>query len=73
MRRGPSQGRTGTSALTGRSAVVVPDVSASGGRAGYRRREVVLLPVRREPVIPAGTTVDVIEIDGATAFVYPRE
>jgi membrane protein implicated in regulation of membrane protease activity len=24
-------------------------------------------------VIPAGTTVDVIEIEGATALVYPRE
>jgi hypothetical protein len=24
-------------------------------------------------VIPAGATVDVIEIEGATALVYPRE
>jgi hypothetical protein len=24
-------------------------------------------------VIPAGVTVDVIEIEGATALVYPRE
>jgi membrane protein implicated in regulation of membrane protease activity len=24
-------------------------------------------------VIPAGTPVDVMEIDGATAIVYPRE
>jgi hypothetical protein len=42
------------------------------GPAGpYRRRGVVLLLLRREPVIPAGTTVDVIEIDGATALVDP--
>jgi membrane protein implicated in regulation of membrane protease activity len=24
-------------------------------------------------VIPAGTTVDILQIDGATAVVYPRE
>jgi hypothetical protein len=34
---------------------------------------VVFLLVLPEPVIPAGTTVDVIEIDGAAPLAYPRE
>ena len=44
------------------------------GRAGpYRRPGAVLPLLRRNLVIPAGTTVDVIEIGGAMALIYPRE
>ena len=55
--------------------------AGAGGAGGHRRRRAGA--DRREEwsaraydetlVIPAGTTVDVIEIEGATALVYPRE
>ena len=71
--RRPPPLRTGTSALIGRSAVVRQDVSASGGRVRIGGQERSSRSYDGNLVIPAGTTVDVIEIDGATALVYPRE
>jgi hypothetical protein len=43
----------------------------AGLAAEYRRRGAVLRLLRRDLVIRAGTTMDVIEIDGATVLVYP--
>ena len=73
MRHGPWLGRTGTSALIGRGSVVAQDVSASGGRVRIGGEEWSSCSYGANLVIPAGNTVDVIEIGGAMAFVYPRE
>jgi membrane protein implicated in regulation of membrane protease activity len=65
--------RTGTAALVGRSALVLEDVSAYAGRIRIGGEEWSSRPYDETLVIPAGSTVDVIKIDGATALVYPRE
>ncbi len=65
--------RTGTAALVGKSAVVLEEVSAHGGRIRIGGEEWSSRPYDENLVIPAGTKVDVMEIDGATALVYPRE
>jgi len=49
------------------------DVSASGGRVGIGGEELPSCSYDGNLVIPAGTTVDVIEIGGAMALIYPRE
>jgi len=71
--RKPPPLRTGTAALIGRSALVLEDVSAHGGRVRIGGEEWTSRPYDETLVIPAGSTVDVIEINGATAVVYPRE
>lgn len=65
--------RTGTAALVGKSAVVLEEVSAHGGRVRIGGEEWSSRPYDETLVIPAGTKVDVMQIDGATALVYPRE
>lgn len=65
--------RTGTAALVGRSALVLEDVSAHAGRVRIGGEEWSSRPYDETLVIPAGSTVDVLKIDGATALVYPRE
>ena len=65
--------RTGTSALVGRSAIVIEEVT---DRAGQVRIGGELWSARtydESQVIPAGSTVDVFAIEGATALVHPRE
>jgi membrane protein implicated in regulation of membrane protease activity len=65
--------RTGTSALVGRSAIVIEEVT---DRAGQVRIGGELWSARtydESRVIPAGSTVDVFAIEGATALVHPRE
>jgi membrane protein implicated in regulation of membrane protease activity len=65
--------RTGTSALVGRSAIVIEEVT---GRAGQVRIGGELWSARtydESQVIPAGSTVDVFAIEGVTALVHPRE
>jgi membrane protein implicated in regulation of membrane protease activity len=71
--RQPPPLRTGTAALVGRSALVLEDVSAHAGRVRIGGEEWSSRPYDETLIIPAGTTVDVIKIDGATALVYPRE
>jgi membrane protein implicated in regulation of membrane protease activity len=65
--------RTGTAALVGRPAVVLDEVSAHSGRVRIGGEEWSARPYDENLVIPAGTKVDVMQIDGATALVYPRE
>jgi membrane protein implicated in regulation of membrane protease activity len=65
--------RTGTSALVGRSAIVIEEVT---DRAGQVRIGGELWSARtydESHVIPAGSTVDVFAIEGVTALVHPRE
>jgi membrane protein implicated in regulation of membrane protease activity len=65
--------RTGTAALVGRTAFVLEEVSARGGRVQIGGEEWSSRPYDETLVIPAGSTVDVMQIEGATALVYPRE
>jgi membrane protein implicated in regulation of membrane protease activity len=71
--RQPPLLRTGAAALVGRSALVVEEVSAQGGRVRIGADLWSSRPYDETLVIPAGTTVDVLLIEGATALVYPRE
>jgi len=65
--------RSGTSALVGRSAIVVEEVSAHAGRVRIGGELWSSRPYDETLTIPVGSTVDVFQIEGATALVYPRE
>lgn len=71
--RQPPPLRTGVSALVGRSAIVLEDVTAHAGRVRIGGEEWSSRAYDDTLVIPAGTTVDVLQIEGATALVHPRE
>jgi membrane protein implicated in regulation of membrane protease activity len=71
--RQPPVLRTGVAALVGRSATVTEEVSADGGRVRIGADVWTARPYDETLVIPAGTRVDVLHIEGATALVYPRE
>ena len=60
-------------ALVGRSAETVTEVTGHGGRIRIDGEEWTARAYDDTLVIPAGATVDVMEISGATALVYPRE
>jgi membrane protein implicated in regulation of membrane protease activity len=64
--------RPAAAALLGRTAVVVEEVGAHGGRV---RIGTDLWPARSYDetlTIPAGSLVEVLHIENATALVYPR-
>nr|WP_222851704.1 NfeD family protein [Phytoactinopolyspora mesophila] len=63
----------GSDALVGKKAVVVKEVTASGGLIKLSGEEWTARALDEYQSIPVGTLVDVMEIDGATAVVYPRE
>jgi len=65
--------RTGTAALVGRSAIVLEEVTEHGGRVRIDGEEWSSRPYDESLIIPVGTKVDVMQIKGATALVYPRE
>lgn len=69
----PQVARFGVDALIGRAAFVVSEVSGLGGRVRIDGEEWTARPYDETLVIPPGKTVDVIEISGTTAFVYPRD
>jgi membrane protein implicated in regulation of membrane protease activity len=69
----PPMLRTGTAALVGRTALVLDEVSAYAGRVRIGGEEWSARPYDETLVLPAGSTVDVLKIEGATALVYPRE
>ncbi|MDQ1012465.1 membrane protein implicated in regulation of membrane protease activity [Streptomyces sp. V4I23] len=69
----PQAERFGVDALVGKAAYVVSEVSGLGGRVRIGGEEWTARSYDETLVIPPGTTVDVIEINGATALVYPRE
>jgi membrane protein implicated in regulation of membrane protease activity len=69
----PTITREGSDALIGKSAVVLREVSVTGGLIKLAGEEWSARPLDENQVIPAGVLVDVMEIDGATAVVYPRE
>ena len=67
--------RTGTAALVGRTGYVLEDVGPHAGRIRIGGEEWSARPYddTSASVIPAGSTVDVLQIKGATALVHPRE
>jgi membrane protein implicated in regulation of membrane protease activity len=71
--RQPPMLRTGTAALVGRSAIVLEEVTGQAGRVRIGGDVWSARAYDETLVIPAGTTVDVMHIEGATALVYPRE
>jgi membrane protein implicated in regulation of membrane protease activity len=69
----PPASREGSDALVGRSALVVREVSETGGLVHLGGEDWSARPYADGLVIPAGVHVDVYEIEGATALVHPRE
>ncbi|MBZ6202403.1 NfeD family protein [Streptomyces olivaceus] len=69
----PPTARFGVDALVGKAAYVVSDVTGREGRVRIDGEEWTARAYGETLVIPRGSTVDVMEISGSTAFVYPRE
>lgn len=67
--RMPALSRTGTDALIGRKAIVTRKVDRLGGRVRIGGEEWTARPYLDDQVFEEGKTVDVIQIDGATALV----
>ena len=65
--------KTGPAALVGRSAQVLEEVSEHGGRVRIGGEIWSARPYDETLVIPVGGIVDVMQIEGATALVHPRE
>jgi membrane protein implicated in regulation of membrane protease activity len=72
LRRRPAL-RTGGGALVGKTGYVLADVTPHGGRIRIGGEEWSARPYDEMSVIPSGATVDVLQIEGATALVHPRE
>jgi len=71
--RHPPLLRTGTAALVGRTGYVLEEVGPHSGRVRIGGEEWSARSYDETLVIPAGTKVDVLQIEGASALVYPRE
>ncbi|MCX4511471.1 NfeD family protein [Streptomyces sp. NBC_01619] len=65
--------REGSDALIGRRAEVMREVTATRGLIKVSGEEWSARALDESQVIPVGALVDVMEIEGATAVVYPRE
>lgn len=69
----PPPSRDGTDALVGRQAVVTAEVSFSHGLVRLAGEDWTARPYDEDLVIPVGVRVDVLQIEGATALVHPRD
>lgn len=69
----PQTVRFGIDALVGKAAYVVAEVTGTGGRVRIDGEEWTARTYGETLVIPPGKTVDVMEISGTTAYVYPRD
>ena len=65
--------RTGTAALVGKTASVLEEVTVHSGRVRIGGEVWTARPYDESLVIPVGAAVAVMQIEGATALVYPRE
>jgi membrane protein implicated in regulation of membrane protease activity len=65
--------RTGTAALVGQAASVLEEVTWHSGRVRIGGEVWSARSYDETLIIPVGRTVDVMQIKGATALVYPRE
>ena len=71
--RQPPLLKTGPAALVGRPARVLEEVTGFSGRVRIGGEEWSARAYDDTQVIPVGHTVDVMQIEGATALVYPRD
>jgi membrane protein implicated in regulation of membrane protease activity len=71
--RTPIETRTGVAALVGRQAVVLERIDRHGGRVKLGGEIWSARSFDPHHEIEAGLTVDVVEIQGATAIVYESE
>lgn len=69
----PQRDRFGVDALVGRPARVLQEVTGHGGRIRIGGEEWTAHAYDESLVIPAGAIVNVMEIRGAIAVVYPQE
>jgi membrane protein implicated in regulation of membrane protease activity len=69
----PQLERFGVDALIGKSAYVIHEVTGRDGRVRIDGEEWTARAYDDTVVIPTGATVDVMQISGSTAVVYPRE
>lgn len=69
----PPLSRDGTDALVGKTATVLNEVTAGQGLIRLSGEDWSARSLDEQLVIPTGAMVDVMEIQGATAIVYPRE
>jgi membrane protein implicated in regulation of membrane protease activity len=67
--RVPAISRTGTDALVGRKAVVTRQVDLHGGRVRVGGEEWTARSYIDDQVLAEGQTVDIVQIEGATALV----
>lgn len=67
--RMPAISRTGTDALVGRKAIVTRQVNAVGGRVRVGGEEWSARAYIGDQVLAEGQTVDIVQIEGATALV----
>ncbi|MFJ3927026.1 NfeD family protein [Streptomyces sp. NPDC090022] len=65
--------REGSDALIGKRAEVMQEVTATRGLIKVSGEEWSARALDESQVIPVGALVDVMEIEGVTAVVYPRE
>lgn len=71
--RTPSEARTGVAALIGRQAVVLERIDTHGGRIKLAGEIWSARSFDPQQAIEPGRTVDVVQIEGATAVVYESE
>lgn len=71
--RVPTSVRTGAAALVGQSALVLEQVDGDGGRIKLGGEVWTARSFDGRTVIEPGRSVDVMEIDGATALVFPGD
>ncbi|WP_020573771.1 NfeD family protein [Actinopolymorpha alba] len=72
LKQGPGV-RTGIAALVGKTGVVVEPVHANGGRVKIGGEVWTARPYDDQLTIEAGKTVDVLTIEGVTAYVHESE
>lgn len=71
--RQPPPLRTGVAALVGKTGIVVQEVNGQEGRVRIGGELWTSRSYDESTVIPVGAKVDVLQIEGVTALVYPRE
>lgn len=71
--RQPPPLRTGVAALVGKTGIVVQEVNEHDGRVRIGGEVWTSRSYDESTVIPVGAKVDVLQIEGVTALVYPRE
>jgi len=69
----PAALRTGTDALVGKRGIAVAEITARGGQVRIGGEVWSARTYDERDVIPAGSSVDIAQIDGATAVVLPCE